>query len=197
MNTNAFDNHSVDVKTINQKKNGIAMLFLLFAVLVLTVIDQWTKRLSALYLKEQPVVLIEGVFELTYLENRGAAFGLFKNQRIIFLFITIIVIAIIVFLYWKVPKNHRFLPMRIVGVGLLSGAVGNMIDRYFHGYVIDFFYFRLIDFPVFNVADIYVTVSMAALILLWLFYYKEEEFDVIFTKKARSISEEPEDNRYE
>ncbi len=169
---------------LRNKKNGISMLFLFFAVLILTILDQWTKQLAARSLKEQPIVLIKGVFELTYLENRGAAFGLFQNQRIVFLLITLVVIVVILFLYWRIPKNRRFFPLRIIGAGLLSGAIGNMIDRYFYGYVIDFFYFSLIDFPVFNVADIYVTVSMAALIVLWLFYYKEEEFDSLFPKKG-------------
>ena len=62
---------------------------------------------------------------------------------------------------------------------ICSGALGNFIDRIAHRYVVDFFYFELIDFPVFNVADIYVTVSAVLLILLILFYYKEDELSQI------------------
>ena len=62
----------------------------------------------------------------------------------------------------------------------MAGAFGNMIDRAFRGYVVDFFYFKLIDFPVFNVADIYVTVAAFAMIILGLFYYKEEDYNKIF-----------------
>ena len=185
------------MKTSDKKQNIIFMFFLLLTVFALTVLDQWTKQLATLYLKEQPIVLIKGVFELTYLENRGAAFGLFQNQRIIFLIITLIVITVILLLYWRIPKNRRFFPIRLIGAGVLSGAVGNMIDRYFHGYVVDFFYFSLIDFPVFNVADIYVTVSTIALIILGLFYYKEEEFDFLFQKKTSNIGKRPEDHHYE
>ena len=60
------------------------------------------------------------------------------------------------------------------------GALGNFIDRVFRNYVVDFFYFKLIDFPVFNVADIYVTVAAFAMIILGLFYYKEEDYNKIF-----------------
>ena len=59
-------------------------------------------------------------------------------------------------------------------------ALGNFIDRVFRNYVVDFFYFKLIDFPVFNVADIYVTVAAFAMIILGLFYYKEEDYNKIF-----------------
>ena len=65
-----------------------------------------------------------------------------------------------------------------------AGAIGNMIDRMFRKYVVDFIYFRLIDFPVFNVADIYVTVAAVLLIVLVVFYYKDEDFDKIFSKRA-------------
>ena len=62
----------------------------------------------------------------------------------------------------------------------MAGAFGNLIDRVARGYVVDFFYFKLIDFPVFNVADIYVTVAAFAMIILGLFYYKEEDYNKIF-----------------
>lgn len=163
--------------------SGRHLFLLLVATLLLTALDQWTKHLAVRFLKgKNPVILIKGVFELTYLENRGAAFGLFQNQRIPFLVLTMFVMAGILYVYVKIPKRGRFLPVRLISAGLLSGAAGNMLDRLFHGYVVDFFYFSLIDFPVFNVADIYVTVSMAILVILWIFYYKEEEFDFLFDR---------------
>ena len=73
----------------------------------------------------------------------------------------------------------RFLPLQVCGVLVFAGAWGNCIDRLSHGYVIDFFYFILIDFPIFNVADIYVTVAAFVLVILLLFYYKEEDLDRI------------------
>ena len=74
------------------------------------------------------------------------------------------------------------LPLKACIVAIAAGAIGNMIDRVRLGYVIDFFYFELIDFPIFNVADIYVTVAAFALVLLILFYYKEDEIDSFFNE---------------
>ena len=68
-------------------------------------------------------------------------------------------------------------------MGFFAGAIGNLIDRMIHHYVIDFFYFSLINFPIFNVADIYVTLSAIALILVIFFYYKEEDYAVFFSSK--------------
>ena len=71
---------------------------------------------------------------------------------------------------------------------ILSGAVGNFIDRVRFQYVIDFFYFKLIDFPVFNVADCYVTVGFILLLILILFKYKEDDFENIFSFNNKKIS---------
>ena len=75
--------------------------------------------------------------------------------------------------------------MKITLVFLLSGAIGNFIDRMIRGFVVDFFYFSLIDFPIFNVADIYVTVSFVVLAVLILFVYKEEDLAVYTPKKKK------------
>lgn len=159
-------------------------LMLLAAVLLLVVADQWTKHLAVTYLKDkEALVLWQGVFELRYLENRGAAFGILQNQRIIFLLLTVIIMTVTLWIYIKIPQTKRFLPLRLIAAGILAGAVGNMIDRLQNGYVVDFLYFSLIDFPIFNVADIYVTVSSVMLLLLYFFFYKEEEFDFLSAKK--------------
>ncbi len=152
-------------------------LFGLVSLILLVGIDQYTKYLADLYLNGQDsFVLIENVFELSYLENKGAAFGILQNKRYIFLVITVLVMIGIGYAYYKLPKEKRYLPLRGICVTLTAGAVGNMIDRIGRGYVIDFFYFKLIDFPVFNVADIYVVVSAILFMILMLFYYKEDEF---------------------
>ena len=72
-----------------------------------------------------------------------------------------------------------FFALEFLLVLIASGAVGNLIDRVSLGYVVDFFYFKLLDFPIFNVADIYVTVGTALLVIFILFYYKEEDFNFI------------------
>ena len=87
--------------------------------------------------------------------------------------------AAVIWFFSRVPMELRFLPLQVCGVLVFAGAWGNCVDRLSHGYVIDFFYFILIDFPIFNVADIYVTVAAFLLVILLLFYYKEEDLDRI------------------
>ena len=152
----------------------------IIAVIIGVVFDQVTKYLASTYIKENPITLIDGVFELRYLENRGAAFGMLQNQQWFFLIITAVTLCAIIYIYLKMPHNKHFNPLRICMICLTSGAIGNMIDRIRLGYVIDFFYFELIDFPIFNVADIFATVSTFVLIILFLFYYSEEDFDSIY-----------------
>ncbi len=152
----------------------------LFAIILGVVLDQYTKHLAILYLQEKPVTLIEGVFQLRYLENRGAAFGLLQNQQLFFLIVGTITLFFFMFLYIRMPKCKHYIPLRICIVSISAGAIGNMIDRIRFQYVVDFLYFELIDFPIFNVADIFATVATFGLILLLLLYYKEEDIDKIF-----------------
>ena len=143
-------------------------------------LDQWTKVLAVKHLKDAPAIeLIPGVFELAYVENRGAAFGMMQNQQTFFLIMTAIVLVGIVWLYIRMPFERRYLPLRACFTAFVAGAVGNLIDRLNLGYVVDFFYFRLIDFPVFNVADCYVTVTVFLFAILFLFCYEEEELAFI------------------
>lgn len=152
--------------------------------LLAILLDQWTKHLASTGLKDQPpVILIRHVFQLCYLENRGAAFGLLQNQRIFFLISALVILIAAIWIYRKLPFCKRYLPLRLCIIGICAGAIGNMIDRIWLGYVVDFFYFNLIDFPIFNVADIYVTVSTFALVILILFYYKEDEFEDLFHRR--------------
>lgn len=148
-------------------------------------LDQFTKHLAVKYLMNQPnIVLWKGVFELEYLENRGAAFGIMQGQKVFFvLFTAIAMIAIAWFYLKKIPNTKKYFFLEIICVMLFSGGIGNFIDRVRLNYVIDFFYFSLIDFPVFNVADIYVTLAAFFMILLGLFYYKDEDYDLIFSSK--------------
>ncbi|MBQ8185116.1 MAG: signal peptidase II [Lachnospiraceae bacterium] len=157
---------------------------------VLIGLDQWTKALAVSHLKDQEsIVLIKDVFQLHYLENRGAAFGMFQGQRWIFVILTVLVLVGLVYLYNRMPLEKRLHPLRFIGVALFAGAIGNFIDRTVQGYVVDFFYFELIDFPIFNVADCYVTVSAIALVILFIFYYKDEELAFIsFSSKKKEAA---------
>lgn len=158
----------------------------LAGVILLLAIDQLTKLWAINELKGKPsMVWIKGVFELQYLENRGAAFGLMQNQRWLFLLCVVVVLAAAGYFYYRLPADKRYVPLRLIAVALAAGALGNAVDRIFRGFVVDFFYFSLINFPVFNVADIYVTVSMACFLLLFFFYYKEEDFQFLSVKKNK------------
>lgn len=155
----------------------------LSAVFVLTMLDQITKALAADRLADGPFVIIPGVFELRYLENRGAAFGMLQNQRVFFLILTVIFLAVITYIYLKIPADRKYLPLRILCIVVTAGAIGNFIDRLVLVYVRDFLYFSLINFPIFNVADIYVTVSAFVFFLLILVYYKDSDLEFLSKNK--------------
>ena len=169
------------------KKNNKKAIHLLLDVILLVVfiaVDQFTKRLAVIYLKDKPAKsIIDGVFELNYLENRGAAFGMFQNQKVLFIIIAIFMLSAIGYVLTKIPMTKKYRYLEIILVCISAGAIGNMIDRVKMDYVVDFFYFILINFPIFNVADIYVSVSCVFLAILILFYYKEEDFTFLSKKK--------------
>lgn len=149
--------------------------------------DQLTKYLAVSFLKDQPArPVIDGVFELRYLENRGAAFGMMQNMQYVFVAGALLICIVLLVLYGRIPWNRKYIPLRICAVLLCAGAAGNMIDRIRLNYVIDFLYFRLIDFPIFNVADCYVVISCIAFALLILFYYKgDDDFSFLKRKDGR------------
>lgn len=157
------------------------------AVALLVWIDQWTKQLAQEHLASGPYVIWDGVFELRYSINKGAAFGILQNQRIFFIISTCLVLAAIVYCFHKIPVNKNNIPLLALCVTVTAGALGNFIDRLYLEYVIDFLYFKLINFPIFNVADIYITVSCFVFMLLMFFYYKEEDLD-FFGKSEKQES---------
>lgn len=160
---------------MTKKKIGQLLLDIFFLVLLI-ILDQYTKQLAVANLKDNSAyVLWENVFELHYLENAGAAFGMLQNQKMFFIFMAAIILFAIAFVLVKTPVNKKYRAMHMFLILIAAGAIGNMIDRISLGYVVDFFYFVLIDFPIFNVADIYVTIGTALAIILILFYYKEED----------------------
>ena len=162
----------------------------LIGFVILVGLDQWTKGLAVKHLMNQPPFVIwDGVFELLYSENRGAAFGMMQGKQFFFFLIALVVLAAVVYLVWKMPVTERYMPMAVCLMMVSAGAVGNMIDRIGQGYVVDFLYFKLINFPIFNVADCYVTISAFLLILLVFFYYREEEMACFSLHKKEEKSE--------
>lgn len=149
-------------------------------------LDQWTKYLAVKFLKgQEPFVIWDGVFEFHYLENRGAAFGMLQGKQAFFIIIGIVVFALSIYLFRNMSKDKKFIPIRLLIITILAGAWGNMIDRIWHAYVVDFLYFKLIDFPIFNVADIYVSVATVIFMVLILFYYKDDDFNRMIERKQR------------
>lgn len=169
---------------MNKKKNVLFMVVLLVSTAILVAFDQWIKHLAVIKLKGQnPFNLISGVLELQYLENHGAAFGMLQNQQWFFWILTGAFILVAIWYFLRVPKTAYYMPMIICVTFLFAGAIGNFIDRIAYRYVVDFIYFSLINFPIFNVADIYVSCSVCVLVLLVLFRYKDNDFAFLTEKK--------------
>ena len=113
-----------------------------------------------------------------------------QGKQGFFFLIAIAVIAVVVFLLFRMPSDKKYLPFTGCLFLLVSGAAGNMIDRVANGYVVDFLYFKLIDFPIFNVADCYVVISTLLLILLFFFVYSDEELEFLsFGRQKNKKSE--------
>lgn len=138
-----------------------------FIGLLLVVVDQLSKfYISNIMTLYQSIPVIHNIFHITYVVNYGAAFGILKNQRVFFIVSTVIIFGILVILYnqIKVHNNFTYISFTLI----VSGAIGNFIDRIRFGYVVDFFDFRV--FPVFNIADslIVIGVTIFSFYLLFL-----------------------------
>ena len=130
-------------------------------------IDRLTKNMAVGALKDQEdIMIIKNVLQLRYVENRGAAFGMLQDSRAFFIIITLIVTAGVTAAYIKYARKSGFQPVVMLFYSLLiAGAFGNLYDRVVNRYVVDFIYVSLINFPVFNVADIYITCGCVMILL--------------------------------
>ncbi|MDO4623290.1 MAG: signal peptidase II [Eubacteriales bacterium] len=183
MNSQKTSNESNGKKAVSEKKKTPAAL-LLAVFVILVVLDQITKYLAVSGLKGQnAIVLIPGVLELQYLENIGAAFSIMEGRQWFFYILTTVFLVFVCVILRRLPADAKYNALRWCAIVLSAGAVGNFIDRLINKYVVDFIYFSLINFPIFNVADIYVTLSVAVLVILLFFYYKEEDLEMIWGGK--------------
>lgn len=163
------------------------VLFLIFLV----ALDQYSKYLAVLKLKNQPAFIIaDGILEFNYLENVGAAFGMLPNQKYFFIFIAIIFLSAIIFVLAKMPDHKRYDAIHVLLTLISGGAIGNMIDRLRLHYVVDFIYVVFVKifgqpFPIFNVADMYVTVSTFIIIILIFFVYQDADFEFLSFKQNK------------
>lgn len=158
------------------------LILSMIALCSLLLADQYTKQLAISHLKGQkPFVIISRVLEFSYLENTGAAFSSFAGKQTLLICLTTVVTLLLLWKYLTLPGGKRFVPMRLCMLLIISGAVGNLIDRVSRNYVVDFIYFVPIDFPKFNVADIYITVGVAVLAFLLFFRYSDEDMEVLLS----------------
>lgn len=144
------------------------MIYILYSALFI-VTDRLTKYLAVKYL--MPIgsaKVLDGIFNLTYVQNEGIAFGLFQNMHNVIVPVNILIVAFCVYIMIKALKNNKkWFAFSLVLI--ISGAIGNIIDKICYGYVVDFLEFAFINFPVFNVADICVCTGafLAAIIILF------------------------------
>ncbi|MEC2128211.1 MULTISPECIES: signal peptidase II [Brevibacillus] len=138
-------------------------LYYLIAVIIIA-LDQWTKQLVLKHMERgESIPLIADVFHLTSHRNMGAAFGILQNQRWLFIIITLAVVVGIIYSLIRIGKKQPRVSLALSLV--LGGAVGNFIDRATTGQVVDFLDFTLINFPIFNVADMAITIGVVVLLL--------------------------------
>ena len=182
-------------------KRIVKYIKIVLFTIILIVIDQFTKlqvidKLDRIKGKE----FINGFINFKYVENTGVAFGLFAGKiKIITIFAIIVTLLIFLIIHIiensiinintnktsvnKVIFKRKFTILQFLLAAIIAGAIGNIIDRIKYGYVVDFFNFEFIDFPVFNVADCYVTVSAFILLFTLIFFIKEEELELVKFRK--------------
>lgn len=150
-------------------------MFLSFFIAILSIVlDQFVKYLTVTFLQVgESSAGIPMVFDFFYLQNTGAGWGIFSGRTSLLLLATFVAVVYIVYLIIK-NKNHYRLA-RIAYGFILGGAIGNFIDRVRLGYVVDMFRLSFIDFPIFNVADVALTLGVVLLIIVILFYKNSED----------------------
>lgn len=149
------------------------MVFILSIIII--ILDQWSKKWAINNLMgENSIKIVKDFFSLTYVENYGAAFGILQNQKLFFIIITVVAVGgILIYSYFN--YNHMSILMKLSLALVLGGAIGNFIDRFKMGYVVDFLSFKIVgyNFPVFNIADISIVIGT----FIMMFIVLKEEFD--------------------
>ena len=151
--------------------------------IIAMIIDQAIKLLiiKNFELHEEKKVLGD-IFTLYYIRNTGSAWGMLSGHTWLLVIVSLLAIFIIGYVYCNL-SDKKYTILRVCLALILGGAIGNLIDRIRLKYVVDYLYFKLIDFPVFNFADICVTVPVGLLIILLIFKYNGNDFDVIMGEK--------------
>jgi signal peptidase II len=149
----------------------------LVLLIILIGVDQglkfWAK---ATLMNKEPLDIIPDVLSLQYCENSGAVWGILSGRVDFLKILTLMILVVILYLYFQIPEGKKYKALKLIAVFIIAGAAGNLIDRFYLGYVVDFIYFEIINFPLFNFADSCLTVSSILLFILALFYYKDDDF---------------------
>lgn len=160
----------------------MAILYLSIALLI-AVIDQVIKYFVVMYLEPvSTVTAIPHLLDLIYIENTGVAFGMFKNLRWIFVIVTLAVIVAFVILLFKNAGNSRL--FSIASLLIIGGGIGNLIDRIFRGFVVDYLQLSFFS-PVCNFADYCITAGTVVLVI-YLLFYSELSSDIKFKEKKKN-----------
>ncbi|GED32446.1 signal peptidase II [Brevibacillus centrosporus] len=127
-------------------------------------IDQLTKWSIVTYVDiGQKLPFIPGFIQLTSIRNRGAAFGILQDQRLFFLLVTVLVLVGMIIYLRRIYRDQKILGFALASI--LGGALGNFVDRALNGEVVDMLEFTFINFPVFNMADVFITIGVLMIII--------------------------------
>ena len=153
----------------------IKIIIAIISTAILVALDQWSKAFATNYLMGAPsVVVIENFLSLTYHRNAGAAFGILQGGRWFFLIFAVVILVAISIYFVKLPHDRVHNAIRCSLVLIAAGGIGNSIDRLINSFVVDFLRFDFINFPIFNVADIYVVAGTILMGILVIFFVKDE-----------------------
>ena len=187
-----------DLSRIAQKKYRFRrIVFDTILLGILALIDQVIKIICLSFLsQEDTFVLIPDFLGIRVISNTGGPFGLLQDQTFLFIFLAFVILIGMYYILIRMPAKSRFLPLHIGISVLLGGVLSNMIDRLRLFYVIDYIDILPVNFPAFNLADVYVTLSVLFLIILFLFFYKEQDlyFLDIKEKKLRDLPSSKKDS---
>ena len=157
--------------------------FICFIALNLS--DRIAKYFSMKYCEKRNYVLIDNYLEITYLQNYGGAFGILRNQRFFFIFISALFIILVTFFLFALPNQKKYNTLNICLSFIVAGMTGNMLDRIMYGHVADIIFFSKFDFPVFNLSDIWISVGVLGTILIVIFKLKEKDFEFMNFKQNK------------
>lgn len=190
INSNIASSESMPVKIIRR------YVLPLVSIALMILLDQWTKYLTLMYVKDTDgFYIINKILRIYFVRNEGMAWGMLQNKQVLFIILTPIIVAALMYFYYRMPFEKKYILARSCILLLTGGAIGNLIDRIFrgenlfHGYVVDMIYVEIINFPVFNIADSFISIGFVLLIVSIIFVYKEKDFDIVFGIKRKNKEE--------